>query len=89
MIKQAAIKVENEILTLPRPARHHNIIWAINDVLKLRENGQIIVVTGEQGFIDENGNFLTREEAAIHARETGQLKKPLTAPPRLFSEDLW
>lgn len=45
----------------------------------------------EQGFIDDRNNFLTREEAYIHAIKCGQMifcisdKKEL----ELYSEDLW
>lgn len=87
-IKQAAIMRDGQIWTLPRPARHHNIIWAMNDVDGKKE-GQIIPAHGIQGFIDEQGKFLERPVAAIRAQQCGQLIKPLIAPPNLFSEDLW
>ena len=53
----------------------------------------------QQGFIDHMGNFLTREEAWIHAKECGQLSSRIiqerensdlvTDLPELYSEDLW
>jgi hypothetical protein len=46
------------------------------------------MVTGEQGFVDEHGNFLNRVKAGLEAMGSGQLEK-LPRPPRLFSEDLW
>lgn len=88
MIKQAAIFVDGEIWTLPRPARHHNIIMAINDVRKTAGE-TIIRAHGEQGFIDDSGVFLDRKQARSHAELCDQLTKPLIAPPNLFSEDLW
>lgn len=92
-IKQAAILLEDEIWTLPRPARHHHIVWAIEDVRSGKSPeyrfGALIQARGEQGFIDENGLFLNRPSAAIRARQHGQLTKELIAPPNLFSEDLW
>lgn len=87
-VKQAAIVRDGQIWTLPRPARHHNIIWAMNDVDGVKD-GKIIRAHGIRGFIDEEGNFMTRVEAAIRAEECKQLTKPLDAPPNLFSEDLW
>ena len=92
-IVAAAIKKDGVIWTLPRPARHHNIIFAMNDVgkSKARENKTsfLIEAHGKQGFIDGEGNFLNREDAAKRAILCGQLTKPLIAPPNLFSEDLW
>lgn len=91
-IKQAAILRDGVLWTLPRPARHHNILWAMHDIdnnTNPHERPKIIHARGIQGFIDEDGNFLERKEAALRATRCGQLKKPLDAPPNLFSEDLW
>ena len=44
--------------------------------------------SGEQGFVDDKGNFLNRVQAGQEAVGSGQLEK-LPRPPRLFSEDLW
>lgn len=92
MIKQAAILREGEIWTLPRPARHHNILWAMYDV----DNGKspaerpaIIPARGEQGFITETGQFLNRAEAYRIAVRAGQFIHKPSAPPNLYSEDLW
>lgn len=43
----------------------------------------------EQGFIDQFGLFLTREEAFEVAERQGQLLNPPTIPGTLFSEDLY
>lgn len=43
----------------------------------------------EQGFIDTDGNFLNREEAAIHAIACGQIKELKFNRKELFSEELW
>ena len=40
----------------------------------------------EQGFLNENGDFLTRQEAAADAYKCGQIKEPLSV---LYSEDVW
>ena len=47
--------------------------------------------THEQGFVDENGNFLTRQEAVDRAKNTGQLPKdyvPEVPEVGLRSDDL-
>lgn len=44
----------------------------------------------EQGFIDQFGDFLTREEAWEVAKERGQIRRPVdTSPGWLFSEHLY
>lgn len=47
--------------------------------------------SAEQGFIDQWGVFMTREDALVVAREAGQLEgRTKTHPERLlFSEDLY
>lgn len=63
--------------------RHHNIIHK----LALEEHN--LPVKGEQGFIDENNNFLTREAALIHATENGQISPTVVPWWQVYSEDLW
>ena len=83
MIKQAAIRLSADIIaTLPRPARHKDILW------KLHELGISKIQFIDSGFIDEEGEFLQREEAAAIALGNGQANS-LHAPPGLHSEDLW
>ena len=49
----------------------------------------------EQGFVDHNNTFLTREEAYTHAKYCGQLASKIIADREdlqgfnLISEDLW
>lgn len=75
MIIYSAIKKDGVIYT---GKRHHNIINNANPRGSLKG--------GTQGFVDENNNFFTREEAAEIAFNTGQIQKKVK---RLFSEDLW
>jgi hypothetical protein len=82
MIIAVAIRTEQDTYELPRPARHHHLIY------ELAYRGHAIPITGEQGFIDDQRGFVTREEAAQIALSQGQVTK-LHAPPSLFSEDLW
>ena len=41
-----------------------------------------------EGFLDENDNFLTRQEAYIEAEKCNQLKSEESSRI-LYSEDLW
>lgn len=73
-------------------ARHHDKL--MNAQLKRLVEAGIIQSphTRDQGFIDNEGNFLTREEAVVVAREAGQINfcRPKNNPEReLFSEDLY
>lgn len=45
-------------------------------------------ITGEQGFLTEEGEFVDRLRGAEMALSNGQVPA-LRWPPELFSEDLW
>lgn len=86
MVKQAAIKInDNEILTLPRPARHADII----ESFKIKPYNTRLV----EGFLDENDKFLTRTEALAEARRSKQTLinywDDLERTTELYSENLW
>ncbi|QIO02486.1 C-N hydrolase superfamily protein [Salmonella phage allotria] len=73
-------------------ARHHDKL--MNAQLKrLKEVGVIETThTREQGFIDNYGQWMSREEAAIVAREAGQtnqVRLKNTPFKELFSENLY
>lgn len=74
---------EDKIYSLPRPNRHHNVIWDIVEKTGVR------YVSGKQGFLDSNGCFLNRQEAMIRAKATGQLLRITGPDDMLFSEDIW
>ncbi len=82
MIIAVAIRTEQDTYELPSPWRHHDVIQMLAGM------GHVTPITGEQGFIDDQRGFVTREEAAQIALDQGQVKS-LHAPPNLFSEDLW
>ncbi len=84
MIKQAAIQIEKQIYTLPRPARHNDIIAYL---IKLGFPKQVRNL-GIQGFITHKNVFVNREEASEIALKNMQCFS-LIAPPNLYSEDLW
>lgn len=43
----------------------------------------------EQGFVDQRGRFLTREQAFTIAADEGQIIEDPNIPGHLFSEDLY
>jgi len=43
----------------------------------------------EQGFVDQFGNFLTRETAYEIAFKNGQIRRDVSKPGTLFSENLY
>jgi len=88
-ITQAALFVEDQVATLPRPARHHNLNQALHQLVESVKgyvNEREPFREAKQGFLTNTGRFVGREEAARIAHTAGQtssLKK------MLFSEDLW
>lgn len=84
MIVSAAISHEGHVFSLPRPARHHDIIRLIHERTGQPVRGE------EQGFLDDRGRFLRRKPAARVAVVCGQVKpEALLSSGMLFSEDLW
>lgn len=79
MIVKSAIKQYNKIFI---GFRHPDIIH------KMIEQGYEKPITGEQGFITDQGIFLDRYQAAKHAIECRQIAKT-KIDGILFSEDLW
>lgn len=84
MITHVAIIYDGKLYSLPKPNRHHHIIHQIH-----LETGDMDIF-GEQGFLDDQGKFLDRASALIHARECGQLlpERPLW-DDWLYSENIW
>ena len=77
MITAAAILLDGVVYSLPKPARHADIIKSIGYKVRYEI----------QGFI-ANGVFVDRIEGAKIAIESNQIDK-LKWPPNLYSEDLW
>lgn len=84
MITHVAIKHNGKVHSLPAPNRHHHILWKA-----VEETGKGLH-GGEQGFLDDQGNFLDRFQALEHALACNQVKdiNDIRAG-RLFSEDVW
>ena len=71
--------------SLPKPNRHHHLIAKLTN-----EGNYPTPISGEQGFINESGEFLNRLVAVVDALEANQITlSELIAPPRLYSEDVW
>lgn len=86
IVKEAAIRLNGTVHSVPRPGRHHTIIRIL-----VLEKGFKPPISGEQGFVLSNGEFVRRKEALQVAIEAGQLDIEDCHAPSigLFSEDLW
>lgn len=88
MIVGVAVKTDKTVYSLPNPNRHHNVLRMMTNLYITRNYG-----TEVQGFVDDKGNFLNREDAYTLAKSNGQLKR-ISGPEfyqgnELYSEDLW
>lgn len=81
-IVSAALRLPNGlIISLPAPKRHHHLI----NGLGMWAEGLGADASGfehEQGFLTDEGRYVTREEAKVIAGVGSH-------PTQLFSEDLW
>jgi hypothetical protein len=87
-ITHVAIRFQDNIYSLPKPNRHHNVIWHIVNVTGIKP----INASGDnQGFLDSEGQYLTRKEALDLAVKAGQLKPDALGlkQGKLYSEDIW
>jgi hypothetical protein len=74
MLVQSAIIKDGVIYT---GRRHHNV---------LQSQPKGFLKNCEQGFVTDEGKFLNRKDASIHAFECSQIDEII---PVLCSEDLW
>lgn len=82
-ITHSAVIHNGVTFSLPAPYRHHHVLVVI-----YKEHGESTY--NEQGFLDNEGKFLTREEAFVIAKAAGQIKDiTATCGDRLYSEDIW
>ena len=82
-IVAAACQVDGMTISMPAPARHHDVLWSM-DAWGLP--------TGEadQGFLDHRGVFVGRKAGLIVARNWSQItKEQFDDANELFSEHLW
>lgn len=90
-VLQVAIKTDDGIIhTLPRPARHGDIInrlWRLYPAPTGRSESDF----GEQGFLLTDGTFADRGQAWIIAWMAGQVRAGAHKREvlHLFTEDVW
>lgn len=88
MIAKAAVKLyicwRNKTAVIP--CHRHADAYEIMYELGYMKNKDYEILC--EGFLDENDNFLTRQEAYIEAERCNQLKSEETSRI-LYSEDLW
>lgn len=95
MIVSAAIKINGAIISMPRPARHHDILRQIKGLYEYGDRPDFTYNVEEQGFLTDEGMFLGRRGAFYHAHDCGQGTPNRRVSPGhyagdvLFSEDLW
>ena len=77
----AAIQFDAGVtVSLPKPARHHEILH--------KTPGLVGLGGYTQGFLTNTGVFVDRVTAATLALEAKLIER-LETPPKLFTEDLW
>lgn len=81
VLQVACLSVGGAIVTLPRPARHGDVMH----LMAFRPGPEA------QGFLLSDGSFADREEVYRIARAAGQpwLRDPAITSEYLFTEDLW
>lgn len=99
MIVAAAIMINNAVISMAAPARHHDILRQIAGLYDPEERPHWTYENETQGFITDKGEFLDRKEAWEHVSNCGQGAALRYARLRnepntyngmnLYSEDLW
>lgn len=87
VVETASVRRESDgkVWTLPRTARHNKVLWLIYE-----ETGKRVGFSEyTQGFNTDCGRFLTRKQALVVVRKSGQLKDGKIIGGVLTSEDLW
>lgn len=81
IIRAAILLPNGEMLSLPTPARHHDIIRVF------AHNGPEALAN--QGFRTSRNRFVDRVEGLQIAQAAGQIKQKHGNANRLFTEDMW
>lgn len=82
-IVAAAIKQDGMVCFVPQPGRHHDVIRA------MARAGIPIPIKGEQGFVTDEGQFVSRRLARGIAEMASQIVNKNGNPEELYSEDVW
>jgi len=91
-LTHVAIRFQGKVWSLPRPYRHHHIIRVIMYLDGQYGDGELTAVDthgDDQGFLDETGRYLNRNQASVNAELNGQIKNGKIIGGVLTSEDLW
>ena len=85
-IVAAAVQIDGLTISMPAPARHHDILWGLDAMgVPLAKIG-----SATQGFLDHRGVFVGRSAARIVAANWEQITPgKRDAGGDLYSEDLW
>lgn len=84
-ITHVAIIFCGKVWSLPAPNRHHNVIRMIATKLNITH-----IDAHHEGFLDSQGNYLTRKHALKVAKDVGQLLNDVDViGDELYSENLW
>lgn len=82
-IVAAACQIDGLTFSVPAPARHHDVLWAMLSI-------GIKAGKETQGFLDHRGIFCGRKTAMIIAYNWKQVsKEEFTQGGDLYSEHLW
>lgn len=83
-IVAAAIQIEGVTISLPKPARHGQVLHCAHRYLGISGGRET------QGFLTSEGRFVNRIQARHIAHIAGQEPGNTGGQtPELFSEDLW
>lgn len=86
-ITHVALRFEGLIYSLPAPNRHHHVI---RHIVETTGAECVDAYDDDQGFLDEDGNYLNRTEALVSALINNQVKdQSKIRMGMLFSEDVW
>jgi hypothetical protein len=80
----AAVQYEGVTFSLPRPARHGQVLHCLLSILPEHAIPAVC-----QGFITSDGRFVNRVQAKHLAHMAGQTPNGTTCELELYSEDLW
>ncbi|NOU07404.1 MAG: hypothetical protein HOO99_14615 [Hyphomicrobiaceae bacterium] len=81
-IVSAAVRINGLVISMPRPARHHTILQALDEATGV---GNV----ADQGFLTDRGKYMTRVEAMQEAIRCDQQFRDPVRGAELFSENLW
>ncbi len=84
MLTHVAIKINNDIFSLPKPNRHHHIIKVLIESLKFEPP-----IKGEHGFLIDGLTFINNRDAVKYVLEESKQCEKLISSIVVTSEDLW